>query len=87
MCSGDTKQIMQALLLGPMMSLFDQRKFRSFTARPDKEDLASVGKMIETNRVKAVIDRRYPLERVADAIRYFEQGQARGRVVITIVWG
>ena len=84
MCGGATAQIVQGLLLGPLMSWFDKRKFRSFNARPDRTDLAYIGDMIETGRIKPVIDRTYPLEQIADAIRYLELGHAYGKVVITI---
>ena len=35
--------------------------------------------------MKSVIDRRYPLERIAEAYRYAEKGHAKGKVIITIV--
>jgi len=42
---------------------------------------------MQSGKVKAVIDRTYPLSQIADAIRYLEQGHARGKVVITIAQG
>jgi NADPH:quinone reductase-like Zn-dependent oxidoreductase len=39
---------------------------------------------LEDGKVTPVIDRTYPLGEVADAFRYFEQGHARGKVVITV---
>ncbi len=40
--------------------------------------------MMQSGNVKPVIDRTYPLSQIADAIRYLEQGHARGKVIITV---
>jgi len=40
--------------------------------------------LLETGKVAPVIDRRYPLGGVAEAIRYLEAGHARGKVIITV---
>jgi len=48
------------------------------------DDLNFLKELIETGKIKSMIDRRYPLSETADAIRYLEKGHARGKVVITI---
>ena len=53
-------------------------------ARPSTTDLACVKELLEAGKVVAVIDRCYPLSKVADAIRYLEQGHARGKVIISV---
>ncbi len=40
--------------------------------------------LLEAGKVKPVIDRRYTLSEVAEALRYYEEGHARGNVVITV---
>jgi NADPH:quinone reductase-like Zn-dependent oxidoreductase len=51
--------------------------------KPNK-DLAFMKELIEAGKVKPVIDRRYTLSEVAEALRYFGEGHARGKVVITV---
>jgi NADPH:quinone reductase-like Zn-dependent oxidoreductase len=56
----------------------------NFLTKRNREDLLDVKELIEAGRVRPVIDRTYPLADTADAIRYLEQGHARGKVVVTV---
>jgi NADPH:quinone reductase-like Zn-dependent oxidoreductase len=53
-------------------------------AKPNQKDLIVMKGLIEAGKVVPVIDRRYPLSETAEAIRYLEQGHARGKVVISV---
>lgn len=53
-------------------------------AMPNNQDLTFIKELVEAGKVVPVIDRCYPLNETADAIRYLEEGHARGKVVITI---
>jgi NADPH:quinone reductase-like Zn-dependent oxidoreductase len=53
-------------------------------AKLSKEDLVMLRGLLESGKVKPVIDRTYPLSETTEAIRYLELGHARGKVVITV---
>ena len=73
------------VLLGLLISMTGSKKIGVLMWKPNKkEDLAFIKELIEAGKVVPVIDRRYPLSEVAEAIRYLEEGHARGKVVITV---
>jgi NADPH:quinone reductase-like Zn-dependent oxidoreductase len=83
---GTTSTLLQALLLGPVISLISSRSLGiTWWWKPFKlEDVAVLTDLFEAGRLRPVIDRRYPLEEVPEAIRYLESGLARGKIVITM---
>jgi NADPH:quinone reductase-like Zn-dependent oxidoreductase len=69
----------------PLMSKFTSQKFRFFIARLNHDDLALLADLMQSGKVTPVIDRTYKsLSEVPDAVRYLDQGHARGKVVITV---
>jgi NADPH:quinone reductase-like Zn-dependent oxidoreductase len=84
MAGGGWAQILQAFLLGPFLSLIGRKKMCNFMAKINQKDLVLLKGLLEAGKVVPVIDRRYPLGEVAEAIRYLEEGHARGKVVITM---
>ena len=84
MTGGAMSQLMQAMLLGPLMSMTGDRKMKSLMAKPNTADLAFVAGLLEAGKVKPVIDKRYPLNAVPEALAYLEQGHAAGKVVISV---
>jgi len=65
------------------LSPFSRRKFRLLMASVRKE-LQTLKELIEAGKVRPVIERTYPLREVPEAIRSWERGHARGKVVITV---
>ncbi len=61
-----------------------RRTFTSFTAKIRDTDLRTLGNYLADGRMRACIDRRYPLHESAKAIRYLETARARGKVVIVV---
>jgi NADPH:quinone reductase-like Zn-dependent oxidoreductase len=55
-----------------------------FLAKTNTEDLVVLQKLLEAGKVTSVIDRTYPLSETPEAIRYVEEGHARGKVVVTL---
>jgi len=81
---GSFAQIFQAMFLGPLISMTGTRKMRSLMARPSQKDMLFMKELIEAGKVVPVIDRCYPLNELAEAIRYYGEGHARGKVVISL---
>ena len=66
------------------LSTFVRQKVRLLMAAIRKDDLQTLKALIEAGKVTPVIDRTYPLRDVSEAIRSWERGHARGKVVITV---
>ena len=72
---------MAAMKLG---ALRGRRKATFFLAKFEQGDLATLGELLESGKVKSVVERRYELEEVADALRHLGEGHARGKLVLGI---
>ena len=73
-----------SLFLGPLISLVGSKKVKSYLAKLNTRDLTYIKELIEAGKIKPVIDRRYPLNEVAKAIKYYEEKHSLGKIVITI---
>jgi NADPH:quinone reductase-like Zn-dependent oxidoreductase len=81
---GSGSRILEAMLVGPVVSLATGRKlgpmlwWKPFAAA----DMATLTGLIADGVVTPAIDRRYPLSEVVEALRYVDDGHARGKVIV-----
>ena len=83
MTGGSNRQLTDALLFGPLLSL-GRQQFGNVLVKPDQADLLVLKELCESGKLKPVIDRRFALSEVSSAVRYVEDGHARGKVVVTV---
>ena len=83
MVGGSTARASQVMFLGPWISMTGSKKMGLLMHKPNK-GLAFMKELFKAGKVVPVIDRRYTLSEVAEALRYFGEGHARGKVVITV---
>ena len=77
---GGTDRMLRVFLLSP----FVRHNLTAFVAKSNKADLQLLKELIEDGKVKAVIDRSFPLNEAPEALRYLVEGRARGKVVIVV---
>ena len=81
---GSVGTLFPVLLLGPWIRRASNRNIRLLAVQPNREDLIAVTELCEQGRIVPVIDRVYPLDRTAEAMRYVGERHAKGKVVITL---
>jgi NADPH:quinone reductase-like Zn-dependent oxidoreductase len=83
---GTSWTIFTGLVVGPVISLFGDRwSGLALWWKPFNEpDVKALMELIAAGKIKPVIDRRFPLNEVVEALRYVDDGRARGKVIITI---
>src|ERR687897_2438648 len=77
---GGTDRQLRAMMLSPLVG----QKLGTFVNKENHEDLLVLGELIESGKVTPIIDKTYSLAEVPEAIRYLEEGHARGKVVISL---
>ena len=83
MTGGGGMQILQAMVIGALVSMTSGRRMGNIMALATKADLVALSELLETGKVKPVIERTVALRDVPDAIRYLEQEHARGKIVVS----
>jgi len=81
---GSMAQYFQASLLGPFISMLGSEKLGSMFSNPKQKDYKFLIELFEAGKVVPVIDKHYPLAEVPEALQYYGEGHAHGKVVITM---
>jgi NADPH:quinone reductase-like Zn-dependent oxidoreductase len=80
---GSYNRVFQAMLLGPLISMTG-KKMGVLIHKPNQKDLNYLTELFEASKIVPVVDRHYPLSEVAEAFRYYGEGLALGKIVITL---
>jgi NADPH:quinone reductase-like Zn-dependent oxidoreductase len=81
---GSVATLFQILLVGPWIRRTTGKNIRLLMVQPNRKDLVFMTELCEAGKVVPVIDRRYPLSEVPEALRYLGEGRAKGKVVIAV---
>lgn len=81
---GSVATFLQILLLGPLIRRMTGKKIRVLIVQPNLKDMLHMTELYEAGKVVPIIDRRYPLSEVPEALRYLGEGRAKGKIVITM---
>lgn len=82
--SGSPVRLYQEAVIGPRNYRKDGKEIAIISGKANQKDLVFIKELIEAGKVRPVIDRRYPLSEVLEAFRYYDNGHARGKVVIAM---
>lgn len=78
------RAVFQAMVLGRLISRAGGQKVCNYISKITQEDLVVMKELLEAGKVVPVVERTYPLCETAEAVRYVEEGHAKGKVVITV---
>ncbi len=72
------------MFVGPFISMTGSKRLIQLSHKPNSEDLIFMKELIESGKVVPVIDSKFPLSRVAEAVKHFKEGNPSGKIVITV---
>lgn len=81
---GSMRQIFQAMLLGPLLARFDDRRVGNLLAQPSQDDLTLLAEWLGSGRLVPLIDRCYTLDEVPQAMHDFETSATHGKIIIVM---
>ncbi|TRZ37041.1 NAD(P)-dependent alcohol dehydrogenase [Niallia circulans] len=84
MVGGNGKQMRDAMLLGPFLSLTSSKKFGNMLQQANQSDLNFLKELIEQNKLQPVIDKEFLISEAAEAYRYLQKGHAQGKIIIKV---
>jgi NADPH:quinone reductase-like Zn-dependent oxidoreductase len=81
---GSVATLLQVLLTGPVVGRIERKKIRLLTVRLGVQHLAPIVELCQTGKITTVIDRRYQLSEVPEALQYLGKGHAKGKVLVIV---
>jgi NADPH:quinone reductase-like Zn-dependent oxidoreductase len=81
---GSVATLLQVLLIGPVIGRAEGKKIRLLAVRQGAQHLAPIVELCQAGKIAMVIDRRYRLNQVPEALRYLGEGHAKGKIVIIV---
>ena len=81
---GSVATLLQVLLIGPLAGRAEGKKIRLLAVRQGAQHLAPMVELCQAGKIATVIDRRYRLSEVPEALRYLGEGHAKGKVVVIV---
>jgi NADPH:quinone reductase-like Zn-dependent oxidoreductase len=81
---GSVATLLQVLLVGPVIGRAEGKKIRLLAVRQGTQHLAPLVELCQAGKIATVIDRRYRLSEVPEALRYLGEGHAKGKVVVIL---
>ena len=81
---GKVRRIFQTLFIGSLISMITDKKMKILMHKPNQKDLNVLKNLFEEGKLKSIIDKTYPFNEIPDAIQYYGEGKAVGKVVIKI---
>jgi NADPH:quinone reductase-like Zn-dependent oxidoreductase len=81
---GSVATLLQVLLIGPLIGRAEGKQIRLLAVRLGAQHLAPLIELHQAGKIATVIDRRYPLSQVPQALRYLGEGHAKGKVVVIV---
>ena len=81
---GSVATLLQVLLIGPLTGRAAGKKIRLLAVRLGAQHLAPIVELCQAGKIATVIDRRYRLSEVPEALRYLGEGHAKGKVVVIV---
>lgn len=84
MVGGSSKLVNQIFFLAPLLSFFSKRKMNLLLHKPDINDLDFIKTLVETGQLHPVIDKTFTLEQTPDAMQYYGEKRAKGKIVISV---
>lgn len=76
--------LFQMMLIQPILSKFRKKKLGIMGYKPNRKDLEELNQIVVENKIKVVIDKVFPLSETANAFRYFESNNFKGKIIISI---